>query len=372
MSYGLGAVLEPAVGPSLRSDWPLMVWHRCEGALVHDATTGRWRALGQSPRVSLRPADPTPRPVLLPSLTGFDQARYERMVKQGIDLIRSGDVYQVNLAHTLDGHLAVAPREFAASLLAHSQAWFGAHLEHVGPDARPRAVCSASPESFIEVDPVRSSTPRRIVTRPMKGTLAGDQDPRVLERSRKDRAELDMIIDLMRNDLGRVCATGTVRVEDRRAIERHGPPADGGGPSGAGVWQGVGTVAGALRPGVGLAELLRALIPAGSITGAPKIRAMQIIEQIESRPRGPYCGAVGFVGDDGRVSLNVAIRTALVEGGQGSGPPLVSYSVGAGIVADSDPRREWNETMQKAAGFLALAVGRGVGGVMIQSVEGPG
>ncbi len=383
ISYALGAVLEPAVGHFRRSDWPLMVWHRCEGALVHDAANGRWHCVGNAPTARLLPAsepnDDLGQPALQGSLAGGPPERYQAMVARGIEYVRAGDVYQVNLAHTLDGRLAPPPRRFSASLLDRTTPWFGAHVEHVGPDGRGRAVCSASPESFLEIDAVGAGAARRIVTRPMKGTLSGDRSPAALERSSKDRAELDMIVDLMRNDLGRVAETGSVHVRERRAIERHGATAAIGAPgigtgetghasaTGTGVWQGVATVEGVLRPRVTLAELLKAVFPAGSITGAPKIRAMQIIEQLEDRPRGPYCGCVGFIGDDGRVALNVAIRTALVEEASPGDPPLVSYSVGAGIVADSDPASEWRETMDKARGFLDLTTRRsdGAGGYVI-------
>jgi para-aminobenzoate synthetase component 1 len=372
MSYELGGVLEPAVGAGRRSDWPLMVWHRVEGAALHDGEKCRWFVAGDHPRLWLRPDSPADSagegaPALHASFAGTAPDRYQRAVARGVEYIRAGDVYQVNLAHTLEGRLAAPPRAFARALMERAGPWYGAYIEHAGPDGRGRAVCSASPELFLEVAPVAGrGQGRRIVTRPMKGTLSGDADPGLLAGSAKDRAELDMIVDLMRNDLGRVCQTGSVRVEDRRTIERHGMTRRAGRrrPSG-GVWQGVATVAGELRAGAGLVELLRAVFPAGSITGAPKIRAMQIIEELEGRPRGAYCGCVGFIGDDGRVGLNVAIRTALLEPGVAAGADpaaalaspdwLASWSVGAGIVADSDPAREWDETMQKAQAFLGLS-----------------
>lgn len=373
LSYGLGAALEPAVGSSRRSDWPLMVWHRCEGALIHDRATDRWHVVGDAPAIRLDPQRAANSrlgaPAIRPSLVAMTAERYQGIVSRGIEYIRAGDVYQVNLAHTLDAHLAVPPRIFSASLLDRTRPWFGAHIEHVGPDGRARSVCSASPESFIEIDPVRSGTPRRIVTRPMKGTLAGDQPAVDLERSPKDRAELDMIVDLMRNDLGRVCATGSIRVAQRRAIERHGSTEDTEHPlTTPGVWQGVATVEGTLRPRVSLVDLLSAVFPPGSVTGAPKIRAMQIIESLEDRPRGPYCGCAGFIGDDGRVALNVAIRTALVEQND-PGDPLVSYSVGAGVVADSNPVSEWQETLAKAGGFFSLSSREsdGAGGMVMSA-----
>jgi len=189
------------------------------------------------------------------------------------------------------------------------------------------------------------------VTRPMKGTRPAGGDPAELERSVKDRAELNMIIDLMRNDLGRVCRAGSVRVERAREIERHGGE--------RGVWQATATVSGELRDGIGLARVLGAAFPAGSVTGAPKIRAMQIIDELEPVRRGPYCGSIGWIGNDGAAELSVAIRTALVSGAPGDGPGevregVLDYSVGAGIVADSDPSAEWRETMDKAGVMRAI------------------
>ena len=156
-----------------------------------------------------------------------------------------------------------------------------------------------------------------------------------------------MIVDLMRNDLGRVCEYRSVRVERAREIEAH-----------AGVIHGVATVSGRLRDGIGHADLLRATFPPGSVTGAPKVRAMQIIDELEPSRRGPYCGSVGFVSDCGNACWNVAIRTATLTCEAGSDAEsargVLDYSVGAGIVADSDPEAEWEETLSKARMLDAL------------------
>jgi len=257
-------------------------------------------------------------------------------------------------------------------MLAIAEPWYGGYVE--SPDRR-RSVLSISPELFLEVDPVS----RRVVTRPIKGTLPADHSPEQLRNSDKDRAELVMIVDLMRNDLGRLCEFGSVRVEQAQRIERHG---GAGVHSGSGVLHGVATVTGTLRAGTTLADLLAATFPAGSVTGAPKIRAMEIIDELEPVRRGPYCGTLGFIGEDGRCCFNVGIRTASIMSGTSSGAgvtPLhrpdacvtdsqsrttaspvrgsdhvigtVDYSVGAGIVADSEPKSEWRETEAKAAGF---------------------
>jgi para-aminobenzoate synthetase component 1 len=158
--------------------------------------------------------------------------------------------------------------------------------------------------------------------------------------SAKDAAELNMIVDLERNDLGRVCEVGSVRVVEPRTVEAH--------PT---VYHGVATIEGLLRDDVTLVDLLRATFPGGSVTGAPKIRAMEIIDELEPVRRGPYCGAIGYIGGDGAIEFNVAIRTMTVKDG------LVHVPVGGGIVADSDPAAEYDETLVKArAMFAALGV----------------
>jgi len=159
-----------------------------------------------------------------------------------------------------------------------------------------------------------------------------------LRKSPKDQAELNMIVDLERNDLGRVCRIGSVRVTQPRTIESH--------PT---VCHGVATIEGTLRDDVTFVDLLRATFPGGSITGAPKIRAMQIIEELEPVRRGPYCGAIGYLASDGTMQFNVAIRTMIIKAGQ------VHIPVGGGIVADSNPEDEYEETLVKAqAMFSAL------------------
>ncbi len=353
LGYGVGAAIEPAARHAARArddrGWPDLVWHQCPGAYIHDRETGRWWAAGTERGVRELPlgigAEPGPGRAkefeigAMASETG--RARYEESVRRGLEYIRAGDVFQVNLTHRLTGSFRGSARACFVDLMARSEAWYGAYVEEEGPDER-RIMASASPELFLEFD-ARS---RRVVTRPMKGTRPIGADPRDLAESEKDRAELNMIIDLMRNDLGRVCRFGSVRVDEARVIEPHGR---GGGA----LLQGVATVSGVLREGVGLGELVRAAFPAGSVTGAPKIRAMQIIEELEVGARGPYCGAVGYVSDCGNAALSVAIRTALIGGRKGLALDGIEggrldYSVGAGIVADSDPGSEWRETLDKA------------------------
>jgi anthranilate/para-aminobenzoate synthase component I len=259
----------------------------------------------------------------------------------------AGEVYQVNLAHTLMGSFAGEPLALFGAMARGMRPRHGVHVETAHGGVR-RGVLSASPELFLAVEG------GRVVTRPMKGTrrvaTAGEagwaRAEAELKGSAKDAAELDMIVDLMRNDLGRVARRGSVRVEDARMLERH---------AGALV-QGVATVSAEVGDGCTMAGVLAATFPPGSVTGAPKVRAVQLIRALEDRPRGPYCGAAGWVDDLGRAQLNVAIRTALVTmtgGIEGE----VCYPVGAGIVADSDPRAEWRETLDKGAWLRALAAG---------------
>jgi anthranilate/para-aminobenzoate synthase component I len=169
----------------------------------------------------------------------------------------------------------------------------------------------------------------------MKGTRPANADPAELAAAEKDRAELAMIVDLMRNDLARVCELPTVRVEEARAVDAHA----------GSVLQATATVAGRLRTDRTLGDALRATFPPGSVTGAPKIRAMQIIDELETAPRHLYCGVAGWIGDDGACELSVTIRAAIVSGAGAS--RRVDVHAGAGIVADSEPEAEWTETLLK-------------------------
>lgn len=297
------------------------------------------------------------------------QARCERV----LEYIRAGDVYQVNLAHRIACGFEGSTRGLFAAMLRHARPWHGGYFE-----GDSYTIASASPELFLEL-----GVDGRVVTRPMKGTRpAGDGALHLdLVESAKDQAELAMIVDLMRNDLGRVCVPGSMRVDVPREIERHD----------SGVLQATATVSGTLGPHVSRFDLLRATFPAGSVTGAPKVRAMQIIDELEPVRRGAYCGSMVWLGDDGTMKATVLIRTAVISGGgafqtpglaggkafqaphgnspglssrAGTGkpppPPLrqrlvMDYSVGAGIVADSVPEQEWRETLDKAALLDKLA-----------------
>jgi para-aminobenzoate synthetase component 1 len=199
------------------------------------------------------------------------------------------------------------------------------------------AVVSASPERFLRL------LGDRVETRPIKGTSPRGWTPRhdsalgvALAESEKDRAENVMIVDLLRNDLSKVCQDHTVEVSELCRIERY-----------ATVHHLVSTVLGRLRPGLGAVDLLRATWPGGSITGAPKVRAMEIIAELEPTRRGVYTGALGYLSFGGAMDTNIAIRTFVVQEGR------ASFQAGGGIVADSDPGREYEETLDKARGLVA-------------------
>lgn len=260
---------------------------------------------------------------------GLQREEWVRRVKRAHDYIAAGDIYQVNLTHTLSAPWSDDPAVFYPRLRAASPAPFSCFLQ-----LGDTSVLSVSPECFLLIDG------RRIVTRPIKGTRPrkdnDDAAARELLASPKERAELVMITDLERNDLGQVCEYGSVRVTGLCELE-----------SFAQVHHLVSTVEGRLRAEVSPVQAVRACYPGGSITGAPKKRAREIIDELESVPRGIYTGAVGFFHADGSAAFNIAIRTLVVRDG------TATFGVGAGIVADSDPVLEYEETLHKAAGLAA-------------------
>jgi aminodeoxychorismate synthase component I len=259
---------------------------------------------------------------------------YCGMARRAQEYIAAGDIYQACLAHRLRAPWSGHPWPFYEALRDYSPAPFAAYLA-LG-DA---TVLSASPECFLRL------SGRNILTRPIKGTRPRRADADADERSAyelitspKEVAELVMITDLERNDLGRVCEYGSVHVSDLLHLERFEQ-----------VFHLVSTVEGILRPGISHIEAVAACFPGGSISGAPKKRALEIIAELETSPRGIYTGAVGFLGFNGESRFNIAIRTVVVRGDE------ATFHVGAGIVADSDPQREWQETLDKAAGILLAA-----------------
>ena len=288
------------------------------------------RRLLQEPRISsVLPTEPTTAPPGPPSL---DRHGFIRAVERALAYIRAGDIYQVNLARRLDLPCPTDPWTAFQRLLSVSPAPFAAYFDCDG-----FAVASSSPELFLRL------SGRHLTTRPIKGTRPRSTDPIrdaqlgwELQRSPKENAELLMITDLLRNDVGRISEYGSVRVPDLMRLERF-----------AQVQHLVSTVEGRLRSEVTHLEALAACFPGGSVTGAPKIRAMEIIDELEPVARGPYCGCHGYLGFNEESQLSITIRTAVLRDGR------AWVHTGAGIVADSNPADEFEETEAKAAGLRA-------------------
>jgi para-aminobenzoate synthetase component 1 len=288
--------------------------------------TGGRRALTVS---QLAPQWPVPG---LPGLTSnFDRAGYLAAAARAIEYIHAGDCFQVNVSQRLLAPCHLSPLEIYGRLRERNAAPFAGYF-----DLGDFVVASASPERFLRMEQWE------IETRPIKGTrprgvTAAEDEGRVYEllASVKDRAENVMIVDLLRNDLGRVCEYGSVRVPAVCRLESY--------PY---VHHLVSEVRGRLRDDLGPVDLLRAAFPGGSVTGAPKIRAMEIIAELEPTARGPYCGSLGYIGFDGSMDISILIRTLTL------GRGWIQFPVGGGIVADSTPEREYEETWHKAEGLL--------------------
>jgi para-aminobenzoate synthetase component 1 len=261
----------------------------------------------------------------------FTHEEYVEAVAVAREYIYAGDIFQVNLSQRFEVDLPVAPYELYRRLRLINPAPFACYLNFGDV-----VVAGASPERFLRLDG------DLVETRPMKGTrprgrsAAEDDDlARELLQSAKDRAENVMIVDLERNDLGRVCKYGTVRVRELWTLERY-----------ATVFQLTSTVEGRLRGGKNRIDLLKASFPGGSITGAPKVRAMEIIDELEPTRRSIYTGAIGYLSFDGKMDLNIVIRTFLIKDGR------AYFQVGGGIVSDSDPEAEYMETLDKARALI--------------------
>ncbi|MCC7225353.1 MAG: aminodeoxychorismate synthase component I [Burkholderiaceae bacterium] len=330
LDYELGEWLEPALA---------------DAALAIRPPAGSGTSVSAS--AGTPPADPAPR---LTALI-FDRASHEAPWSSApariaravanvtrddyllrVDQIRrwiaAGEVYQVNTTFGLDVTTEGSPADLYRHIASANPVAHAAYIEDEG-----RTVLSFSPELFLE------RTGSTLVTRPMKGTAPRSADPardralgEQLLHSVKDRAENLMIVDLLRNDMGRIAAPGSVRAHPLFTLERY--------PT---VWTMTSTVQATLAEGVDLAQILRALFPCGSVTGAPKIAAMRKILATEPLARGLYCGSIGWLAPNGDFSLNVAIRTLVIDG---NGRGL--YGIGGGIVYDSDPAREWDEAHWKA------------------------
>jgi para-aminobenzoate synthetase component I len=284
-------------------------------------------------RASGRDAAEPVAPALDTWASSLDPIDHAAACARVLELLHAGDCYQVNVTRRLTAPAATDPVALYDALTRVNPSPH-ASLCTFGP-LLDIAIVSASPELFLRIEPGPAGS-RRIETRPIKGTAP---DIATLATSIKDRAENVMIVDLARNDLGRVCEFGSVQVPELFEIERH-----------PGLYHLVSTVTGRLRPDVGLSDVIRATFPPASVTGAPKPRVMQAIEDLEPMRRGAYCGAVGWVdADAGRTELAVAIRTFTITAGR------THLGVGGGIVADSVPAAEWAETELKAARLLAAA-----------------
>jgi para-aminobenzoate synthetase component I len=328
-------------------NWPEMRLHLADFVLAHDGLNQTWYAItlklpefhnretiwdevlqqaihGNSEPATFLASEPISR---TPNHT------YLEHVERALEYIRAGDIFQVNLSHRLEARFHGDPWALYEHLAQRSPAPFAAYLS--GTDF---TMVSASPERFLRL---HNNT---LEARPIKGTRARGNTPELdqlarheLETSLKDHAENLMIVDLLRNDLGRVCRYGSVHTPDLFRLEAHGP-----------VWQMVSTVTGKLREGLGPVDVLQASWPGGSMTGAPKIRSMEIIEELEPVRRGPYAGSIGYFDLSGGMDLSIVIRTAMIDHPR----DRVLVQVGGGIVADSQPQLELEETHAKARAIL--------------------
>lgn len=269
--------------------------------------------------------------------SSFTHRGYLDAVTRVRDYIVAGDIFQANLSQRLDAPLEEDPWHLYRRLREVNPAPFAAYLEFDGV-----YVASASPERFLRLDPAG-----QVETRPIKGTRPRGLSPlhdqalsQSLRESAKDRAENLMIVDLLRNDLSRVCRPGTVRVPELFALEGYRT-----------VHHLVSTVVGELAPGRSATDLLGATFPGGSITGAPKVRAMEIIAELEPSRRGVYCGSIGYLSLTGAMDTSIVIRTFVALGGR------AYFSAGGGIVADSDPEAEYQETLDKARALITTLAG---------------
>jgi len=280
--------------------------------------------------------------------SSFSRAGFIAAVERAQRYIVAGDIYQVNLAQRLAARCPLTGWEFFQRLAAVSPAPFTAFL-----DCGEFQIASSSPEMFLRLSGAH------IQTRPIKGTRPRDSDPArdarltwELQTSAKEMTELVMITDLLRNDLGKVCEYGSVRVPELARLERYRQ-----------VQHLVSTVTGRLRPGVTHFAAFASCFPGGSITGAPKIRAMEIIDELEPVARGPYTGALGYLGFNRESQLSILIRAAICR------EQTAYFHVGAGIVADSTPAAEYDETLAKARGFFEALNSPGDSGYVVLTAE---
>lgn len=348
LSYDLNRALERLSPPRAAAPaFPAAVLGVFDAVVAFDHAAGKVWVMGEDGAARrLRDrllAAPVPAPldwsVGAEARPDLDRAAYEANIARVVEYIRAGDVFQANLAQRFTAPVpaGLSPFTLYRRMRQRAPGPFSAFITGGG-----MALGSVSPERFLALDAHGNAE-----SRPIKGTRKRGRDAAEdaalaaeLAGSAKDRAENLMILDLMRNDLSKVCAVGSVAAPQRMALETF--PA---------VHHLVSAVTGRLRPGLGAVDLLRACFPPGSITGAPKVRAMEIIAELESAPRGPYCGAFGWMGDDGAMDMAVAIRTLAVADG------IAVVHAGGGITADSDPAAEYDETLVKAGPILAALAG---------------
>lgn len=279
-----------------------------------------------------------PAPALPTPVPDIDRETFEAMVARTVEYIYAGDIYQANISQRFRTTLPEGydPLALYGRLRRDNPAPFAAYLRFGDV-----AIVSASPERFIRLQHGKVETRPIKGTRPRGSTAAEDRAlADELAASLKDRAENLMIVDLLRNDLSRVCRPHSVAVPSLFAVE-----------SFATVHHLVSTITGTLEDGMGAVDLLRATFPGGSITGAPKIRAMEIIAELERNRRGPYCGSIGYIGFDGTMDTSIVIRTIVCAHG------VASFQAGGGIVADSVPAAEYQETLDKARALIAALSG---------------
>jgi len=350
LSYDLAASLERLPSQAAPDGWPAAAlgWYPAALVFDHDAQSIGVTGDPEAGEALLREMGPAGAPRLVAGRARlrpvWSERRYLAAAGRARDYVRAGDVFQVNLSHPFEAELdgADAPYAVFRRLAAASPAAFAGYFRL----DRDRAVLTNSPERFLRV-----TADGWVEARPIKGTRprganAAEDDALAAElaASPKDRAENLMIVDLMRNDLARACAPGSVSVEELFSVERF-----------ANVHHLVSSVRGRLETGCDAYDLLRGAFPPGSITGAPKVRAMEIIAELEGEPRGPYCGALGWTAPDGGADLNVMIRTASF--GRTPDGWRVRARSGGAITSDSDPAAELSETRDKLAALAAAIAG---------------
>lgn len=355
LGYGLSRFVEPSAAVGRRAAREGDIWLGLYDRLIaFDHDTGEASLVvcveeGEDPgpafcaleevmsaASALAPSPPAVSPAASAPASDFSKEEYMAAVRRVREYIEQGDCCQVNISQRFQAISPDDPKDVYMRLRSISPAPYAAYI-----DTGEARILSSSPECFLTL-----GGGGRVTTRPIKGTRRRGRTPeedarlsRELAESEKERAENIMIVDLLRNDLSKVCLPNTVRVPALCEVEKF--------PT---VLHLTSTVEGRLRPGLGAVDLLRAAFPGGSVTGAPKIRAMEIIDEIEPVPRGVYCGAIGWIGFGGGMDMSVAIRVMAERGG------LYTFHAGGGVTYPSDPAAEYQETLDKAAA-MARALG---------------